>query len=47
LCLGGIRAGKEKSPGARDTGVTLVTEENADDPEVQAVLNPSCDNPQA
>src|SRR3712207_9073704 len=38
-----IREGEE--PGSQDTGVTLVTEENVDDPEVQAVLNPSCDNP--
>ena len=38
-----IREGEEF--GSQDTGVTLVTEENVDDPEVQAVLNPSCDNP--
>lgn len=28
-----------------DTGATIVTQENIDDPEVQAVLKPSCDNP--
>ncbi|MQM27358.1 ABC transporter substrate-binding protein [Glycomyces albidus] len=28
-----------------DTGVTFVTPENIDSPEVQAVLEPSCDNP--
>lgn len=28
-----------------DTGATIVTEENIDDPEVQAVLKPSCENP--
>ncbi len=28
-----------------DTGSTLVTEDNLDDPEVEAVLNPSCQNP--
>ncbi len=37
-----IREGEEI--GSQDTGITLVTEENVDDPEVQAVLNPSCDN---
>ena len=30
-----------------DTGSTLVTQDNLDDSEVQAVLNPSCDNPPA
>jgi ribose transport system substrate-binding protein len=38
-----IRYGEDT--GSQDTGVTLVTGENVDDPEVQAVLNPSCDNP--
>ena len=38
-----IRYGE--ATGSQDTGVTLVTGENVDDPEVQAVLNPSCDNP--
>lgn len=28
-----------------DTGTTIVTQQNVDNPEVQAVLNPSCDNP--
>ena len=37
-----IREGEEI--GSQDTGITLVTEENVDDLEVQAVLNPSCDN---
>jgi ribose transport system substrate-binding protein len=38
-----IRYGEDTE--SQDTGVTLVTGENVDDPEVQAVLNPSCDNP--
>src|SRR5215212_5085843 len=38
-----IRYGEDT--GSQDTGVTLVTGENVDDPEAQAVLNPSCDNP--
>ena len=28
-----------------DTGSTLVTQDNLNDSEVEAVLNPSCDNP--
>lgn len=38
-----IRYGEDT--GSQDTGVTLVTGENVYDLEVQAVLNPSCDNP--
>jgi ribose transport system substrate-binding protein len=30
---------------SRNTSVTLVTQDNVDDPKVQAVLHPSCDNP--
>jgi ribose transport system substrate-binding protein len=30
---------------SQNTSVTLVTRDNVDDPEVQSVLNPSCDNP--
>ncbi|MER7078386.1 monosaccharide ABC transporter substrate-binding protein, CUT2 family [Saccharopolyspora kobensis] len=30
-----------------DTGSTLITKENVDSPEVQKLLNPSCDNPPA
>ena len=30
---------------SQNTSVTLVTRENVDDPEVQAVLHPSCENP--
>ncbi len=30
---------------SEDTGVTFVTKENVDKPEVQSVLNPSCDDP--
>jgi ribose transport system substrate-binding protein len=30
---------------AQNTSVTLVTNDNVDDPEVQAVLHPNCDNP--
>lgn len=37
-----IRTGETVEGG--DTGTTIVTEQNVDDPEVQAVLNPSCDN---
>lgn len=28
-----------------DTGVTVLTQENLTDPEVQAVLNPTCEEP--
>ena len=30
---------------SQNTSVTLVTRDNVDDPEVQAVLHPSCENP--
>jgi ribose transport system substrate-binding protein len=30
---------------SEDTGSTIVTKDNLDDPEVQSILNPSCDNP--
>ncbi len=30
---------------SEDTGVTFVTKDNLNDQEVQAVLNPSCENP--
>ena len=30
---------------SQNTSVTLVTKDNVDDPEVQAVLHPSCENP--
>jgi ribose transport system substrate-binding protein len=30
---------------SEDTGATIVTKDNLEDPEVQSVLNPSCDNP--
>jgi ribose transport system substrate-binding protein len=32
-------------PQSGDTGVTIVTKENLDDPDVKAVLEPSCDKP--
>jgi len=38
-----LREGTKPSSG--DTGVTIVTKSNLDDPEVKAVLKPSCDNP--
>jgi ribose transport system substrate-binding protein len=38
-----IRKGKPVS--SADTGVTFVTKDNLGDPDVQAVLKPSCDNP--
>ncbi len=39
-----IRTGESADTGG-DTGATLVTQDNIDNEEVQAVLNPSCDNP--
>ncbi|MCA1849311.1 MAG: substrate-binding domain-containing protein, partial [Actinobacteria bacterium] len=30
---------------SQDTGATIVTRDNLEDPEVQSVLNPSCENP--
>jgi ribose transport system substrate-binding protein len=30
---------------SEDTGATIVTQENLEDPEIQGVLNPSCENP--
>lgn len=41
--IGEIRTGEPVEGG--DTGATLVTQENIDDEEVQAVLDPSCENP--
>ena len=41
--VGAIREGEQPQSG--DTGATLVTQENLNDPEVQAVLKPSCENP--
>ncbi len=41
----GIREGKGAELKSLDTGSVLVTQENLNDPEVQAVLNPSCENP--
>ncbi len=38
-----VRTGEGVEGG--DTGATLVTQDNIDDEEVQAVLNPSCDDP--
>jgi ribose transport system substrate-binding protein len=38
-----VREGVE--PQDTDTGVTIVTKDNVDSPEVQAVLKPSCENP--
>ncbi|BBL80682.1 ABC transporter substrate-binding protein [Rubrobacter xylanophilus] len=38
-----IRTGEQVEGG--DTGAILVTKENIDDPEVQRVLKPSCENP--
>jgi ribose transport system substrate-binding protein len=43
LAIKGIREGGPLQD--IDTGAILVTQENLNDPEVQAVLNPSCDNP--
>jgi ribose transport system substrate-binding protein len=30
---------------SQDTGATIVTKDNLEDPEVQSILNPSCENP--
>lgn len=38
-----LREGEQ--PKNTDTGVTFVTKENIDGPEVKAVLEPSCDDP--
>ncbi len=38
-----VRQGAEVQ--GQDTGATIVTKNNLNDPEVQAVLNPSCENP--
>jgi ribose transport system substrate-binding protein len=32
-------------PTSEDTGVTFVTQQNVNDRQVQAILNPSCENP--
>lgn len=36
--------GKGAAPASTDTGSTLITKENLDSPEVQKLLNPSCQN---
>jgi len=41
--VGELRQGKK--PQSTDTGVTIVTKDNLDDPDVQSVLKPSCANP--
>ena len=41
--VGELRQGKK--PQSTDTGVTIVTKDNIDDPAVQSVLKPSCANP--
>ncbi|MGH3823355.1 MAG: substrate-binding domain-containing protein [Pseudonocardiaceae bacterium] len=38
-----VRTGQLAS--SKDTGVTFVTQQNINDPQVQAVLKPSCENP--
>ena len=38
-----IREGKTVQ--SEDTGVTFVTKDNVDDPEVKSVLDPSCEDP--
>lgn len=40
-----VRTGQVVS--SEDTGVTFVTQQNINDPEVQAILQPSCENPPA
>ena len=37
--------GEKKAPANTDTGAMLITKENLDSPEIQKLLNPSCDNP--
>lgn len=39
-----IRGSGEQNP-STDTGATLITKENLDSPEIQKLLNPSCQNP--
>jgi len=42
LAIQGIRGnGQLKSI---DTGATLVTQDNLDDPKIQSILDPSCEN---
>jgi len=41
--VGQVREGKK--PQSTDTGVTIVTKDNLDKPDVQAVLKPSCEDP--
>ena len=40
-----VRTGQIAS--SKDTGVTFVTQQNINDPQVQAILKPSCENPPA
>ncbi len=40
-----VRTGQIAS--SQDTGVTFVTQQNINDPQVQAILNPTCQNPPA
>jgi ribose transport system substrate-binding protein len=40
-----VRTGQLAS--SKDTGVTFVTQQNINDPQVQAILTPSCENPPA
>jgi ribose transport system substrate-binding protein len=40
-----VRSGQIAS--SKDTGVTFVTRQNVNDPQVQAILKPSCENPPA
>ena len=40
-----VRTGQVAS--SEDTGVTFVTQQNINDPQVQAILKPSCENPPA
>ncbi|MGH8967882.1 MAG: LacI family transcriptional regulator, partial [Actinomycetes bacterium] len=40
-----VRTGQVTS--SEDTGVTFVTQQNINDPQMQAILRPSCENPPA
>lgn len=44
LAIKGIRNPDAKLQSI-DTGAALITKDNVDDPEIKALLNPSCDNP--
>ena len=40
-----IRGGSDVKLKSVDTGATLITKDNVNDPDVQSLLHPSCKNP--